>query len=74
MQQLLAEAWEEFEIEDPARVPSSVYVVRYQEECQTVKEETVIGETAKEDLYYEEETVREEGASTKYRTMKRRPS
>ena len=70
MQQLLTEAYDEFELEEwetAAEVPVSVYVQRYPKDVkeETVMEETIETntteeETAKEGLYYEEETVMKE--------------
>ena len=43
MQRLLTEAYAEFEFEEPAKVPGSVYVKRCPKE--TIKEKTVMEET-----------------------------
>ena len=58
MQRLLAEAYDEFELEEPAEIPGSVFVERCPEEEtvteKTVKEETVMEETVEEKISEEE--------------------
>jgi hypothetical protein len=56
MQRLLAEAYDEFELEEPAEIPGSVFVERCPEE-ETVTEKTV-----------KEETVSHPGANTAHRS------
>ena len=53
MQRLLAEAYDEFELEEPAEIPGSVFVERCPEE-ETVTEKTVMEETVEEKISEEE--------------------
>ena len=63
MQRLLTEAYAEFEFEEPAKGPGSVYVKRGPNE--TDKEETIIEETVEPEQAEQRRLNRSRGASTR---------